>query len=214
MRVGKTLVTFALRQEGAPFARTLSEREVRKGLFFGRLGVRRIAICWLGIGFGNRDLLAWAISNFRPDLVLNSGFAGGIRSLLEAGDFVLARNCTSPELLERIAASRLFAGSGDFVSLTEIASPETKARLGRETNALGINMESERLTSFCRENSVPLLTARMISDRSDEAIPGLLVGQGMRTAGDILQAVRFAGRMLFLRERLANRVGQLIEELG
>jgi len=75
-------------------------------------------------------------------------------------------------------------------------------------------MESERLTSFCRENSVPLLTARMISDRSDEAIPGLLVGQGMRTAGDILQAVRFAGRMLFLRERLANRVGQLIEELG
>jgi len=211
--VEKILVTFALRQEGSPFVSKLARRSVRGDLVFGRFGTIEIAVSWLGIGFANFDLFASAISEFKPDLIINSGFAGGIRSLLEAGDFVLARNYSSPELLERIGASHLFSACGNFVSLTGIAGPEAKARLSLEGNVFAIDMESDRLAAACQKSSVPFLTARMISDRADEAIPKLFLGQKIRGPDDIFRAIHFVGRMLILRKKLAARLGQLIEEL-
>ena len=212
MRDG-TLVTFALPQEGYPFARRLKKRAVRKRLVLGRLGPREIAVCWLGIGVKNIDLLASAISELQPRLIINSGFAGGIRSLLEAGDFVLAKNCSSAEILERVGASRLFSATGRLASVSAIAGLETKTRLGLEKDILAIDMESERAAAVCRKFSVPFLTARMISDRSDEAVPGMFAGGKLKGPGDVFHVIHFAGRMLVLRERLATRLSRLIEFL-
>jgi nucleoside phosphorylase len=212
--VRRILVTFALRQEGYPFARKLSQRAVRNGMVLGRLGTWEIAVCWLGIGFERLDLFASAASEVQPGLIINSGFAGGIRSLLEAGDFVLARNHSSPELLEGVGGSHLFLARGNFASATRIVGPETKDCLKLQSNALAVDMESERLATACRKSSIPFLTARMISDRSDEAVPRLLIGRGVRSLDDIFQAARFAGRMLVLRERLATQLCRLIEEFA
>ena len=210
---GGTLVTFALPQEGYPFARRLKRRTVRKRLVLGWLGTREIAVCWLGIGAKNTDLFRTAVSELQPHLMIHSGFAGGIRSLLEAGDFVLAKNYSSPEILERVGTSPLFSAIGRFASVSAIAGPETKARLRLEGDVLAIDMESERVTAVCRKIPVPFLTARMISDRSDEAVPRIFVGGKLRAPGDVFQAIHFAGRMLLLRERLATRLSQLIEFL-
>ena len=212
MRNG-TLVAFALRQEGYPFARKLTKRTVKDGLVFGCLETREIAVCWLGIGLKNIDLFARIVDKLRPELVINSGFAGGVRSLLEPGDFVLATNYSSQEIVERLDTSNLFSARGNFVTVNAIADPEAKARLSAKGHVLAIDMESERLAAICRKISAPFLTARMISDRSDEAIPRLFTGQKMRDHKDIVRAIHFAGRMLVLRERLAARVGRLVTSL-
>jgi nucleoside phosphorylase len=213
MRDG-TLVTFALRQEGYPFARKLTKRTGKDGLVFGCLGTREIAVCWLGVGLKNIDLFARIVDKLRPEFVINSGFAGAVRSLLEPGDFVLATNYSSQEIVERLDASNLFSARGEFVIVNGIADSEAKARLSAKGHVLAIDMESERVAMICRKISSPFLTARMISDRSDEAIPKLFTGQKMREHKDIVHAIRFAGRMLVLRERLAAKVGRLIEEVA
>jgi len=211
--VNGTLVTFALAQEGYSFARRLKQRAVKKRLVLGQLGTREIAVCWLGIGAKNIDLFASAVSELQPRLIIHSGFAGGVRSLLEAGDFVLAKNCSSPEILERVRASHLFSAIGRLASVSAIAGPETKARLRLLGDVLAIDMESEQAAAACRKFSVPFLTARMISDRSDEGVPRMFAGGNLRGPGDVFHAIHFAGRMLVLRERLATRLSQLIEEL-
>ena len=209
--MGKVLVTFALRQEGAPFARRLTRRTVRNGLVLGHIGTQEIAVCWLGVGVENLELFERTVAKLRPHLIINSGFAGGIRSLLEAGDFVLAKNYSSPETL--VGTSHVFSASGNLVSVTGIAAPETKARLRLQGNILAIDMETERIATICRKVAVPLLTARMISDRADEVLPSVFVGGKLQGPEAVFHAIHFAGRMLVLREKLATRLCHLIEEL-
>ena len=206
-------MTFALRQEGASFARRLTQRAVGNGLILGRIGKKEIAVYWLGVGVENLDLFERTVAELRPHLIVNSGFAGGIRSLLEAGDFVLATNYSFPVTLRARGSGHVFSASGNFITVTGIAGPETKAHLRLQGNTLAIDMESERVATICRKLAVPLLTARMISDRADEGLPRLFVGGKLRAPGDLFHAIHFAGRMLVLREKLATRLCHLIEEL-
>lgn len=209
--LSRILVTFALRQEGAPFARRLTRRAVRNGLVLGHIGTREIAVFWLGVGVENPDLFERTVAELRPQLIINSGFAGGVRSLLEAGDFVLAKNYSFPETL--VGNRDVFSASGNLVSVTGIAGPETKAYLELQGNILAIDMETERVATICRKLAVPLLTARMISDRADEALPGIFAGGKLQGPVDVFHAIHFAARMLILREKLATRLCHLIEEL-
>ena len=57
---------------------------------------------------------------------------------------------------------------------------------------------------------MPLITARMISDRSEESIPEVFLGKGIRQMRDISEAIGFASRMIGLRRRLAERLVELI----
>jgi nucleoside phosphorylase len=209
-----TLVTFALRQEGYPFVRNLKRRTVSNGLVLGLVGNRETAVCWLGIGVENADSFARFIAELQPRLVINSGFAGGVRSLLEPGDFLLATNYSSQEIVEKLRTSNLFSARGKFVSVKRIANPETKAQLRQDSKVLALDMESERMTAICRDLSVPYLTARMVSDRRDESVPKLFIDHKIRGPSDIGHAIHFAGRMLVLRERLAARLKTLIEEVN
>ena len=71
-----------------------------------------------------------------------------------------------------------------------------------------------RSAEVCGKLSVPLLSAKMISDRQDEEIPKVFLGKGIRQKKDILEAVAFAGRMIMLRHKLADRVVELIRALS
>jgi nucleoside phosphorylase len=211
---GVTLVTFALRQEGYPFARKLAQRRTKGRLVFGRLGISEIVVCWLGIGVQDVDSFARVVVESEPGLIINSGFAGAVRSLLEAGDFVLANNYSSQGLVEKLRTSKLFAARGNLVSVREIAGPETKKRLSLEKNVLAVDMECDRAATICRNFSVPYVTAKMISDRSDETVPALFAGGKFRGPHDVFDAIQFATRMLVLREKLASRLSQLVPEAG
>jgi hypothetical protein len=86
-------------------------------------------------------------------------------------------------------------------------------RRNAEGKVIAVDMESARFARICRECSVAFVTARMVSDRYDEGIPRLFLGNGLAGATDIFNAVGFATRMIILRPRLADRLTALINLL-
>jgi hypothetical protein len=81
-------------------------------------------------------------------------------------------------------------------------------------NVVALDMESARVAAVCRDLSVPLVSARMISDRSKEEIPGVFLGKGIRRMRDIPEAIAFAGRMIVLRRKLADKLVELIHAVS
>jgi nucleoside phosphorylase len=206
----KLLVTFALRQEGVSFERKLTGRVSRSGGTVGRLDRFEIAVTWLGVRLSDPKGLKATITDFQPEIVINSGFAGAVRTLLAPGDFLLAENFSSPELVVALQTERVFDASGAFDCLDRIAEPEDKMRKSVERRYIAVDMESARLAEICGRLSVRFITARMVSDSCDERIPGLFLGKGIRQLSDLFDAIRFGGRMISLRRRLADRVAELI----
>jgi len=210
----KILVTFALRQEGVSFERRLTQRIVHPYSVLGRLDSQEVALYWLGTGVRDEAQFKSVLADLRSELVINSGFAGAVRTLLEPGDFVLAENFSSPELLKRFETDPLFEARGRFVCVDAIADSAAKMRINSQGNTIALDMESARVAAVCRKLSVPLLSARMISDRHDEGIPGVFLGKGVRQLKDIAEAIAFASRMIVLRRRLAARLIQLIRAIN
>jgi Phosphorylase superfamily len=210
----KILVTFALRQEGVSFERRLRRRNAKSDLVLGFLDSQVITIFWLGTGVRRQVQFERALSDGNFDLVINSGFAGAVQKVLEPGDFVLCENFSSPEWSDRLKANALFGASGPFVSVDTIAGSEAKRRIAGDENIVALDMESAQVAEVCRKLLVPLVSARMISDRSDEEIPGIFLGKGIRRLKDVSEAIAFAGRMIVLRRRLADRLVALIREIN
>jgi nucleoside phosphorylase len=210
----KILVTFALRQEGVSFERRLRRRNAKSDLVLGFLDSQVITIFWLGTGVRRQVQFERALSDGNFDLVINSGFAGAVQKVLKPGDFVLCENFSSPEWLGRLKANALFEASGPFVSVDTIAGSAAKTRIAGDENIVALDMESAQVAAVCRKLSVPLVSARMISDRSDEEIPGIFLGKGIRRLKDVSEAIAFAGRMLVLRRRLADRLVELIRAIN
>ncbi len=210
----RVLVVFAFRQEGVSFERKLAGRNLKSGVLLGHLGSQPVAVGWLGPGVRDEAQFERMLSDSGIGLVINSGFAGAVRTLLEPGDFVLAENFSSPELVERLQKQCVFAASGRFVTVDTVADSAAKMRINREGNIVALDMESAKVTDICRKLGVPLITARMISDRSDESIPGVFLGKGIQRRKDFPEAIGFAVRMMSLRRRLAERLVGLMRALG
>ena len=211
--MSRILVTFALRAEGASFEGRLTGRLSSGGRIVGSLDSQEIAVSWLGIGVRNRRQFEDILTELAPDLVINSGFAGAVRTLLEPGDFVLAENFSSPDLLKRLGTTGVFEAKGKFACVDAVADSAAKMRINSQGNFLALEMESAHVAAICEKLSVPLVSAKMISDRYDEAVPGIFLGRPVRRTKDISDAIAFASRMIVLRLRLAGRLAELIRAL-
>jgi nucleoside phosphorylase len=86
-------------------------------------------------------------------------------------------------------------------------------RINAAGTVIAVDMESAQFRAICLERAVPFITARMVSDRADEAIPRVFLGKGLARMKDISDAIWFAGRMIQLRPRLADRLTRLIGEV-
>jgi hypothetical protein len=211
--VRKLIVTFALRQEGVSFERKLTRRVSRFGAIVGLLDRFEIAVTWLGVRLSHPNKLEAMITDFRPEIVINSGFAGAVRTLLEPGDFLLAENVSSSELVVRLPTGLIFDGCGAFDCVDKIAEPQDKMERNVEGRYIAVDMESARFAEICRKLSVPFITARMVSDSYDERIPRIFLGKGVGRLPDLLDAIRFAVRMISLRRHLADCLAGLIAEI-
>ena len=211
--MSRILVTFALRAEGVSFEGRLTGRLSSGGRIVGSLDSQEIAVSWLGIGVRNRRQFEDILTELAPDLVINSGFAGAVRTLLEPGDFVLAENFSSPDLLKRLGTTGVFEAKGKFACVDAVADSAAKMRINSQGNFLALEMESAHVAAICEKLSVPLVSAKMISDRYDEAVPGIFLGRPVRRTKDISDAIAFASRMIVLRLRLAGRLAELIRAL-
>ena len=205
------LITFALPAEASPFLRRLRHRTTHNGLALsGELHGEHVRVICVGIGLTRPEAFARCLEETPPDYVICSGFAGSLRSLAQPGDFVMARNLSDPRLLAHY--DRYAAAVGNFLEVRTVATASEKARLALTGNGLAIDMESVRVTRLAQERGVPVLVARMISDGLHQEIPGLFLGKRLRHPRELGAAAAFAGQMLRIRPRLAERLVTLIRD--
>ena len=143
---------------------------------------------------------------YRPGAVLSLGFAGGLASQLGPGALVVADEIVRANAsggdglrpdgaLQRCARDALtevqtpHAWGALLTASRIVASPGDKARLGAETGALAVDMESAWVGMVCNQHETPFLAVRAVVDVVEDALPSILVDV---TAGDSGQWWRMA----------------------
>jgi adenosylhomocysteine nucleosidase len=123
-----------------------------------------------GVGPKNaRAAMQKALEGIRPDLVLSSGFAGGLRLGLPAGTILFSAD-SSPDVQPTLV--ELGGLAGRFICSTRIAATtQEKAALRQSSGADAVEMESQAIQEICRARAIRCAVVRVISDAADEDMP-------------------------------------------
>jgi len=118
-----------------------------------------------------------------PDLILSTGFCGGLTSYLRPGRIVLAKKIhhrgeTIPldmDLFDR-AKNGLSRGGVDFTagaieSVDQVVESVEKKRDLGEKGAIAVEMEDGSLVRLAREQGIGFLSVRAVIDPVDRALP-------------------------------------------
>ena len=171
-----TLICFALKEEAALFRKIAADKP-------------DVAIIVTGVGRKNAEKsLREFLATHSPELVLTSGFAGGLNPDLKLGDVVFevpssssrgdeAQTKTEKKLepphvgcYEQLIAAG--AKPAKFFCADRIATTVAeKKQLRAETGADAVEMESEAIHAVCRERGIPCAAVRVISDTAGEDLP-------------------------------------------
>ena len=161
----RILVTFAIPDESRDFRRAL-----------GRMDREDVVVEHIGVGPAMAaERIGRLLAGEKPQLVICTGFAGGLASQLATAELVVADNLSTPELVAGVR-QRAFPGwplaFGAVISRSmPVESVADKAALARETGAFAVDMESEAVAAACRAAGVPVLVVRVISDPADAPLP-------------------------------------------
>src|SRR5450432_2457827 len=153
-------VTFALPSESSDFRRLLSHQG------------HEVAVLHTGVGEKTcRSRLDPWLDSKPFDLLISSGFAGGVDPSLGVGDLLLAENFSDPQLVAQARAllvgqvARLVTADRVVESVTE------RQHLAHENNAAAVDMETEWIARACAERKLPMLSLRVISDTAAAPFP-------------------------------------------
>jgi adenosylhomocysteine nucleosidase len=157
--------------------------------WYGSLGDTKVLICAGGMGPEKASACARALLQEGVSTLLCVGAAGAVDESLKVGDLVIAEWVLPAEdnqapipcdadWIERardLADRKGFSvASGGLVSVSRpVTSPQDKARLARETNALAVDMES---AAAAQAAGVPFLALRVITDDARTALPDFRAG--------------------------------------
>ena len=212
-------VTFALPRESSGFRRLLSGCD------------REIAILHTGVG---GELCRKRIGQFleaqRFDLVISSGFAGGVDPLLGVGDLLLANNLSDPKLLVQ-AQKAIISQVGKLATIERVMeSAAERAQFAREHGAAAVDMETKWIAQACAARNIPFLALRAISDTAAVPLPlpaGVLFNLAAqkteplilarylaRRPAAVVRLARFGRQIATIRARLTSALDLLVRELG
>lgn len=166
--------------------------ESQRGIF--RIGQRRTAnvefmLIQAGMGFSNAaSATEMLIEEFHPDLLISTGFCGGISTELLAGDVVVAEHvfiadaCGCEEIPVQLSGigqtfvsrqhveGKRVAG-GTFISTSALTSKAHLAEiLSPQPPNMVVDMESGAIAIIAAEHTIPLLVIRAVSDTADEEL--------------------------------------------
>ncbi|HTV59149.1 MAG TPA: hypothetical protein VMJ93_09780 [Verrucomicrobiae bacterium] len=184
------LVTFALANEFAPW-RTAEKFEEQGpdspgDIFRAEIGGAEITVLLTGVGprRASRAVTRLLREGERFDALVSSGLAGSLRTGIEVGQVVAGRGVTCEPLQPNarggsLAASRPLIEFADSCSALlvdrfytaghVVASAEEKRVLGELADV--VEMESFDVLLAGKEEGIPGIGIRAISDRSDEDLP-------------------------------------------
>ena len=200
----KIAIVAALEREIWPLVKdwSVSRREYG-GRWFKFFEKDRLVLVCGGMGAEAARRAAEAIiSLYQPELVISTGFAGGLDPALQAGHTLTPRH-----VIDACDGSRTDSGSGEgvLVSFETIADVEQKARLAKAYGAQAVDMEAAAVARAAEAHGVRFLACKVISDANDSRMPpiGRFIGEGGR-----FQAFKFVVYVAF-RPWLWGRVQQL-----
>jgi nucleoside phosphorylase len=212
-------VTFAHPSESRDFLRLVGERH------------HELKVLHTGIGAkACRQAIGPFLQSHRFRILISSGFAGGLDDSLGPGDLLLAENFSSPGLLEE-ARELIIARSGKLATSRRVIESVTeRRRLGREQEAVAVDMETESIAEACAAHQLPLLSLRVISDTPKKPLPApahiLFDLERQRTvvrrlAGYLfihplgaVRLIRFSRQLANARAELAIGLKTLVEEFA
>lgn len=155
MSEDKPLVCFALPDEARYFKRTSPSKNVN--------------ILIHGIGKQNAGrAIRVALAESKPAFVFTCGFAGGLEPKLAPGEVLFEMDYS--EIRDRLIGAG--AKPGKFFCADRVAvTAEEKWALWQKTGADAVEMESGVIREICREQNIPCVTVRVISDIAGEDLP-------------------------------------------
>jgi nucleoside phosphorylase len=150
-----TLVCFAVKQEGKPFARTKTAQSVR--------------ILFTGMGAANAQrAIETELARGRPGRVLSGGFAGGLAPELAIGTVLFSSNDVGLTGVLQSAG----ALPARFHCAERVASTAREKReLREQTGADAVEMESGIISELCRQQGIPNAIIRVVLDTATEDLP-------------------------------------------
>ena len=206
----------------------------------GKLAGREVVIVEGGVGQKSAArATAETIKFYKPDWVISAGFAGGLDEKLRRGHILMADeviNASGDSISIRLPLDRSsLAGSkglhiGRLLTVDSIIrEPADRHALASQHNALACDMECFAVARVCRDQNIPFLAIRIISDAVDDALPPeiehllkqkSLAAQLGAAAGAIFKRLGAAKDLWKLREdalkasdRLAKFLVGIIEQL-
>jgi adenosylhomocysteine nucleosidase len=230
---------FALRRESSAFRREFCIQQRFPG---APCWARFCGPSWLTVLLGETGLgaarmenaLQWLLGRpmlenvpYRPKLVLSAGFSGALDDTLRLGDIVLATEVADldgnrwptpwPGELPP-GAWRPPLHRGRLLTVARlIGTAEEKRALGREHQAVAVDMETATIARLCSRREVPFGCVRVISDASDTPLsPQLaaLLADGRVAPLRLAAAVLRSPRLLRELWRLARHTRFAAEQLG
>jgi adenosylhomocysteine nucleosidase len=153
-------------------------------LLMGQLGGRRVVLVRSGAGAAGAARGAAAALERGADTLLAVGFAGSLSPAIGPGELLIASEVVEPSgacwpvdggllrELQRTVAPGVRVHCGRLLTAPRVvAGAEEKRRLGEETGALGVDMESASIARCAARARVPLGVLRAITDGAGESLP-------------------------------------------
>jgi len=233
-------VTFALPAESSAFIRSLKDVKrdgttVRGQLEYQTSNIERprSEILVLHTGVGGKECenrLRDFLRGTQPELLITSGFCGGTNDELHPGDLIIAENASNPELLEKARAILPAAIVGRIHSADRIIDPAAdRYAIGREQQAIVVDMETETIARICAEKSIPALALQVVSDSPVAPLPAppdvlfdlekqrtdffLLLGHIARNPPSAIHLAEFSKQIAVAKAKLADALCAVISAL-
>lgn len=202
MKVG---IIGAMEQEVSILKQSISNLvEQQKGgctFFTGQIKGVEVVLLQSGIGKVAASVgTTILISDFQPDVVINTGSAGGFDSSLNLGDVIISTEVRHHdadvtafgyEIGQMAGQPAAFTADKELIELAEkaltgqhavrglictgdtfVCTPEAQTRIRRNfPSVIAVEMEASAIAQTCHQFNVPFVVVRAISDVADKESP-------------------------------------------
>jgi adenosylhomocysteine nucleosidase len=227
----KVLVTFALDNEFAPWRKVRGFQPAGLGShpsFEAHVGVADVRVLLTGVRCRMADRAIRACFEWSPEVVISSGFAGGLRAVYRHGTILAARRVFDDRFDARFAresdtalfdcASRQGAvpALALYTSETMCLTAEDKRRASGRADA--VDMESYIIMGYAATAMIPAIALRAVSDTAADDLPfdmnRVLTDIGQVSVSRILAQVALRPQSVPSLVRLGQQSRRAADSLG
>jgi adenosylhomocysteine nucleosidase len=178
----KTLVTFAVEAEFAPWRRLRELRKITVGdvsVYQAQVGRAQVDFAVTGVGMESARRVSEALLDQPYQFCITAGFAGALSERHAVGDILVAESVQELGKSKTLQCSRnlVYAARDDGAKLVKlfltsskvVSTPEEKKQLAPFADA--VEMESFAIVSAAQRHNKAVVAVRVISDSARNDIP-------------------------------------------